>query len=209
MMKKGNTIYLVVLIIFVSLSVQLVHYFTNDSITNSVTVVTAIIGATAIWYQLKKDHDISKAEFIITLNNTFHENENIKHIYNKLKEFRDLENVTFTANDGRLMGDYIMYFEIMNYLVDENIVTIKMIDKLFANKFFIFVNNPFTQEYQLKFSAINIPILELYCKWYNYRTKNKLPSLYPKYSTHIQMEKYFILNKHAQISLNYDQIVNY
>lgn len=209
MKNRRNTLLIIVLIVFIPMSISLISVYFKESISNSVTVVTAIIGAVAIWYQLKKDHDISKADFIFSLNNTFHENNNIEYIYTKLKQYRDLEDITFTEEDGRKMGDYIMYFEIMNYLIDQRIVTIEMVNKLFANKFFIFVNNPDVQKYQLIYSAINAPILELYSKWYNYRLSHKDCLLYAEKSLHVELDQYFTMKKDGKIEFNKNKTVNY
>lgn len=209
-MKKGkNTLLLIVLIILVVFVTGVSSMYIQDSIASSITAVTAIIGAIAIWYQLKKDHDISKADFIISLNNTFHGNKNIEKTYNSLKEFRDNQKKDFSPEEGRLMGDYIMYFEIMNYLVDEKIVTIDMVNKLFANKFFIFVNNPFVQKYQLKYTAINAPIFELYEKWHNHRVSEGECELYPKNALRLKMHDFFYKNGKEQIAFNKNKIVNY
>lgn len=209
MKRRRNTSFILILIILVIIVTGIISVYFQESIANSITVVTAGIGAIAIWYQLKKDHDISKAEFIISLNNTFHENKNIEYIYNKLKQYRDIGNVTFTEDDGRRMGDYIMYFEIMNYLVDEEIVTIEMVNKLFSNKFFIFVNNQYVQDYQLVYNALNKPVLELYTKWYNYRVSNGECMLYPKTALHLMLKDYFIINNKGFLNINPNIVVNY
>ncbi len=210
MNKKRNTLLDMVLIIMILLiTTSIIKIYFKESIANSITIVTAIIGALAIWYQLKKEHDISKAEFIINLNNTFHDNSNIEYIYNKLKLYRDMGDITFSEDDGRIMGDYIMYFEIVNYLLDEKIVTIGMVNKLFANKFFIFTNNPYVQKHQLIYSAINKPIFELYEKWYNYRLINGESMMYPKNALHIKLDEYFNTNDNGRINFNASKIVNY
>lgn len=96
-----------------------------------------------------------------------------------LKKFRDNGTQEMSMYDGRRMGDYIMFFEIMGYLLEENMITIELMDKIFANKFFLFMNNPNVQKHQLFYSEINKTILDFYCVWYNYRLKNKSRELYP------------------------------
>jgi hypothetical protein len=144
---------------------------------------------------MKKDADISMAEFILTLNSNFQGNDNINYIYSMLKEKRDGNNVSFTVEDGRRMGEYIMFFQTLYYLIIEGVVQIEMIDRLFANKFFLFMNNLDVQKYQLTYTAINKPVLDLYCLWINYRNKNKMPLLYPTHMPHVTMENYFITHR--------------
>lgn len=182
-MKQGHNrkFFTIILIFFITMiAIALFNRLTRESISNSATFISAIIGVIAIWYQMKKDADIAKAEFILTLNSNFQDNENIIYIYSKLKEIRDGSNYKFTPEDGRKMGEYIMFFQTIYFMVVEGVIDIRMIDRLFANKFFLFMNNCYVQTYQLKYTSINKPILELYCLWVNYREKNHLPMLYPE-----------------------------
>ena len=211
-MKLGHNrkFFTIILISFIMMiSIALFNRLTKESISNSATFITAIIGVVAIWYQMKKDADISKAEFILTLNSNFQDNDNIIYIYSRLKEKRDGADIAFTAEDGRKMGEYIMFFQTIYFMVIENVIDIRMIDRLFANKFFLFINNREVQEYQLKYTSINKPVLELYCLWYNYRMKNNLPLLYPEHMPHKTMSQYFLEDKKKKVKLNEAMVVNY
>ena len=201
MKKSKNTFYLVATVIIVILLIFLSKMYLGDTISDFVTIATAVFGAVAIWYQLRKDYQITKSEFIYNLNDTISNNENITYIYGRLKEYRDLEDVVITPEEGRRMGDYVMFFEIMGYLLEEGMITLEMMDRIFANKFFLFTNNPYAQEYQMKYSQINRPMLELYCEWYNYRVKKNLPELYPKKSLRMY-EEYFLMDARGRFSLN-------
>lgn len=210
-MKLGHNrkFFTIVLIFFLMMiSIALFNRLTKESISDSAAFITAVIGVVAIWYQMKKDADISKAEFILTLNCNFQDNDNISYIYTKLKEKRDGTNYSFTEEDGRKMGEYIMFFQTMYFMIDEGVIDIRMIDRLFSNKFFLFMNNPDVQKYQLKYTTINKPILELYCLWINYRRRNDMPLLYPEHMPHETMAKYFIDSKN-KVKLNEAVIVSY
>lgn len=134
----------------------------SESLHDIIDILIAVLGLIAIWYQLKREQDISTAQFIVSLNDTFNENSDITYIYNKLKEIRDNKSDCLTENDGRVMGDYVMFFQVINYLLDQKVIRLDMIDGLFANKFFIFVNNLDVQNYQLKYNVINPHMYELY-----------------------------------------------
>jgi hypothetical protein len=209
-LKLGHNrkFFTIILIFFIMLAIALFNRLTKESISNSATFITAIIGVIAIWCQMKKDADISKAEFILTLNSNFQDNSNIIYIYTRLKEKRDGNNVNFTPEDGRKMGEYIMFFQTTYFMVIEGVIDIRMIDRLFANKFFLFMNNRDVQEYQLKYTSINKPILEFYCLWINYRAKNGLPLLYPEHMPHKTMSKYFLTDK-KKLALNDTMVVEY
>jgi hypothetical protein len=201
MRKNKYTFLLIATVMVIVILIYVAKQYLGDTISDIVTISTAIFGAMAIWYQLRKDYQITKAGFIYNLNDTFANNENIAYIYSRLKEYRDLPSVVLTEEDGRKMGDYVMYFEIMGYLLAEDMITMDMMNRIFANKFFIFVNNPYVQAYQMKYSQINKPILELYCQWYNYRLKKREPELYPVHSLKTY-EDYFLTDEKGYLQLN-------
>jgi len=199
--RKGllGIILILVVVILAGITYKMIF---NESISEITTAITAVAGVIAIIYQLKKEHDISRAEFIFNMNNSFSENEDIDTIYKKLKRFRDSEDEEFTKEEGRLMGDYIMYFEIMSYLIDEDIIGIKMVDELFSGRFFLFVNNPDVQKYQLQYSGVMPKIFELYCLWYNYRKKHGFPFLYNENQLHEELNHYFNVDEKGYLSTN-------
>lgn len=205
MKVNKRTVGLIVSVVGIIVVLILAQNFLGEAISEVVTITTAVLGGFAILYQLKKDYQISKAEFIYSLNNTFSGNAEIAYIYSKLKMFRDNKILELSDEDGRRMGDYVMFFEIMGYLLDENMITLDMMDRIFANKFFLFMNNPFVHEYQLKYSKINKPLLELYCKWYNYRVKMGRDELYPKHSF-TEYNDYVIKKPNREITLNKDKM---
>ncbi|WP_297091702.1 hypothetical protein [uncultured Draconibacterium sp.] len=203
MKTKRKSIWKTVLIVLVMLLAGAVYrFFFNEPVSDITTTFTAIVGVVVIIFQLRKEHDISRAEFVFNMNSSFAENADIDRIYKKLKANRDSNGDPFTAEEGRLMGDYVMYFEIMSYLIEENIVGIKMIDELFVGRFFLFVNNPDVQHYQLRHSGVMPKIFDLYCVWYNHRKKNGLPLVYPDNQLHVEMPDWFLIDKNGYLALN-------
>ncbi|OEF98373.1 hypothetical protein [Desulfuribacillus alkaliarsenatis] len=196
-----HTVYFIATILVLIAIILLAKIHFDDTISELATILTALFAGVAIFYQLRKDYQLSKAEFIYSLNDTFSNNQEITYIYKKLKEYRDKEGIEFTEDDGRRMGDYVMYFEIMGYLVEEGLITIELADRIFANKFFIFMHNPYVHKYQLKYSEINKPILELYCKWYNYRVKAGLNVLYSNHRSE-EFKEYIKTDNKCLVELN-------
>lgn len=176
-------------VIMIVVIILIVSSIATQEVNNSITIATAIFGFLVILYQLSRDHKIKKAEFIYSLNNTFNENKDITYIYMKLKQGRN-EEIDITDEDGRRMGDYVMFFMIMNHLVEEGLVSLNMIDAIFSNKFFLFCDNEQVYPYQTSEKEINKPLLELYEKWYNYRIKNKIEPIYEGYSLSDQEDLY-------------------
>ncbi|MDH8678139.1 hypothetical protein QE109_08265 [Fusibacter bizertensis] len=197
-----NLTFTVVVVIVILILTQ---QYLGDSLGEIITIITAVFGVFSILYQLRKDYQISKAEFIYSLNDSFSNNAEIAYVYMLLKNFRDNVNQTISEDDGRRMGDYIMFFEIMGYLLEENMITLELMDKIFANKFFLFMNNPYVQKYQLAYSEINKPILELYCVWYNYRLKIGRRELYPQ-NSFSKFKSYVLVKPNGQIYLNENEM---
>ncbi|NCA96017.1 MAG: hypothetical protein EOM74_03455 [Methanomicrobia archaeon] len=203
MMKNKHTVQMIILIIiFVVITIVVAQNF-KEFWAEIVTAATALFGVVSILYQLQKDHKIKKAEFIYSLINTFNENKHIVEIYTKLKMNRD-KPYTFNDDEGRMMGDYVMFFDVMQHLLEQNMVDIALIDRMFANKFFLFCNHKDTQKYQLQYTMIQEPFIDLYVVWYNYRTKHNLPELYPECSFS-RYKDFFIKNDKGLIKFNPDR----
>jgi hypothetical protein len=198
-LKSAYTIFIITIFIIIVTSV--LSMVLDENVSTTVTISTAIIGGTAIWYQMKKDKDINKAEFIFNLNANFTSDPEISYIYLKLKEFRADDTIVFTKSDGIRMGNYIMFFEIINYLIEEDIIDIEMVDNLFSNRFFIMTNNPYTQKYQLNNPNFTTPIFRLYTYWYNYRLKKKKSIPYEHFALHVLKKEYFLVKSNSQIEL--------
>lgn len=180
MSLRKNGIFITVAVVIIIIVISLMLNSSSTQTNELITIITAVLGFLVIIYQLLQDHKIKKAEFIYNLNDTFNNDPLIAEVYMKLKKDRD-EGTEFDKEDGRKMGNYIMFFIILEYLIRESFVTIQMVDTVFANKFFIFCNNHAAYEYQLKYTDINKPVLVLYEKWYNYRIKNSLKNLYEEH----------------------------
>lgn len=184
-MKTRNTsITLILTVIVTFIAVYIVKLSFDSVVGDALEIAFAAIGVLLVLFQLKKDHQITKAEFIYNLNQNFSQNPNIEAIYELLKKARDehIEHI-FTKDDGRKMGDYVMFFEILAYLVDEGIVNMALVNTIFANKFFLFVHHPQVWEYQLAYDEINLPLLKLFVKWHNFRQQLGERLLYNSHPT--------------------------
>jgi len=195
-----NRYFHILLIVVIMVVIFVVSWNATPAVSDMVTIATAILGFLIILFQLNRDHKIKKAEFIYNLNDNFSNNEDIHVIYMKLKEYRDDKTTKFTKEDGRLMGNYVMFFMILEYLLKEGMVTLQMVNSIFANKFFIFCNNPYVYEYQTQHLKINYPLLRLYETWYNYRLKNHEIELFSDWSLS-DMKNIFIKNEDHTIKL--------
>ncbi len=83
---RRSTLSLLVIVVVVIVSIFIVKRTMDSIYGDSLEIAIAVIGAALVIYQLSKDHQITKAEFIYNLNQSFSENKNIEDIYNKLKK---------------------------------------------------------------------------------------------------------------------------
>ena len=172
-MHRTRNIIIIVGVVLVVLAITsaTIHDGVFESI---VTMIIAITGAIAIWYQLKKEKDIDEASFIVNLNNSFVENDGIKKIYSELRgNMNTLDVNPFDAQaERRYIVDYLTYFETIYILYKKDVFSIAELDEMFAFRFFIAINDPYIQQIELK---PNGPFYEdlyiLYKPWKEYRLK--------------------------------------
>jgi hypothetical protein len=106
--------------------------------------MTAIVGAIAIWFEMKRTKDMAEGEFVLTLNNSFSSNEDLKVLFGKLVNGAEL-----TEEERPAIVEYLTFFETVYILITRNVVEIKIINDLFAYRFFMAVNNKYVQELEL------------------------------------------------------------
>lgn len=118
-------------------------------VVEAAAAVAAVVGAIAIWYQLKKGRDLTEAEFIVNLNASFSSDPDIKMVYGKIEQERRSGAQVFTEDDIGAVVSYLTFFETIYSLVQRRILSYTMIDDLFAYRFFVAAHHPFVQEHEL------------------------------------------------------------
>lgn len=150
--------------------VALLYFLLDGSRPQEVVVsLTAVIGAIAIWFQMKRARDIAEGEFITNLNSSFLTNDDVKVLYGKL-----ISGAPLTEQDRTAIVEYLTFFETVYLLLERDVVDISLIDDLFRYRFFIAVNNPLVQDLELLPDAryyANIYALDYL--WNEYRAKQK------------------------------------
>ena len=188
-------------------------YFPMDSFSTVVTTITAIIGAFAIWFQMKREKDIKEAEFIMSYNTSFMENQEMVDFEHQLEIFRIeyekiLDNTEeeiklhvlkfsnlVTEQNIKAVINYLVYHEALAALIKKGVLKIDSIDPLFSYRFFLVMNNPIVQEKELcKDSQYYQGCFWLYKKWMEYRRKQNLDVLLENFSLH-KTKEYGIINK--------------
>lgn len=158
--------------------------FPMSDVATIITTVTAIIGAFAIWFQMKRERDINEAEFIMNYNISFIENPEYVELEQKLEKYRkviesggnpeDAEEI-MTEENQQIVVNYLVYHEALAVFVKKRVLSIDSIDDLFAYRFFLIMNNPEIQRKELCPEAQYYHgCYWLHKKWTEYRKKKGL-----------------------------------
>lgn len=149
----------------------------GERISNVVTIVTAIIGAVALFIQFKKDKEINQASFILEFSKEFRSVEGYNELMNLLEKNRkgETSNLEFEKNYQTIVS-YMQWVETLASLVRGKVMKIDMIDDLLSYNVFLILNNKEIQEKEI------VPCKDfyhgtywLYENWVQYKRKNNLP----------------------------------
>ena len=181
-MKKNKSITIISIIL---LSMALIgSLFLDDvigsRISNVVTIITAIIGAVALFLQFKRDKDLNEAGFVVDYSVQFYDIYNLQDVLNELENCR--KDKKYKIDMDKYYKDvvgYLQWLESLAALVNSKILSIEKIDDVLSYRFFLIVNNKQIQNYEI------IPcrtyyrgIYNLYRTWSNYKKKNNLEIIF-------------------------------
>ena len=153
---------LIVVAAVASLSVQ------RTKISDAIAAITALVGALAIWFQMKRAKDMEEGSFIVGLNDSFLKSEGIRDVYHKL-----VSNTPLTEEDRVNVVEYLTFFETVYILYKRGLADLGVLDDLFSYRFFIAVNNPDIQRMELISDApYHKNIYTLDHIWSSYRRKH-------------------------------------
>jgi len=158
--------------------------FPISEVATVITTITAIIGAFAIWVQMKRERDIKEAEFVMDYNISFLENPEHVQLEEKLERYRkitesgkpqEMDGEIVTEENRQAIINYLVYHEALAVFVKKKVLTIRSIDDLFAYRFFLVMNNPEIQRKELCPEAQYYHgCFWLHKKWTNYRKRKGL-----------------------------------
>lgn len=166
--------------------------FPMSDVATVATTVTAIIGAFAIWFQMKRERDIKEAEFIMSYNTSFIENGELSTLEKELEDYRklveagvDVKKLPPIVREDNIHSviNFLVYHEALATFVKNRVLSMKHIDDLFAYRFFLVMNNPDVQKKELCPEAQYYRgCFYLYKVWVKYRRKKGLYVLLDQYS---------------------------
>ena len=160
-MKKNKELKYYFAIVLVVVLYLITTYFSSDisALSTIITTVTTLIAAVAFWMQLKRSENLDEANFIMTLNEQFISNDEMTRIEHALELY---SNQDFEGYEGKLeltlerdhndcqrLINYLVYMEGLAALIKRSVMHLGVVDDLFAYRFFIAVNNPIVQKFEL------------------------------------------------------------
>lgn len=173
-----------IFVLILTLGLMVATYLYDNAALRMLTIATAAFGIFTFWFEMRKTKEIAEGEFILKLNNCFIENSTLNEFYKHL-----YFNEKITDDDWVSLITYLTFFETLYVLIKRNIISIRIIDDLFANRFFILTSNLQVQERDLlKYPEVNRNIFQLDYEWRKYRKKENLDE-YPS----------SILEKHPEL----------
>ena len=152
-------------------------------VSNIVTSLTAVVSAIAVYIQMKKDKQITQAEFLLEFSKVFYTYEGAPLLEEKIDRAIEQNKIyRYTSKDYELVNDYLLWLEALASMIENKTLSIKLINNLYNYRFFSLVNNPYVQKKELGvFSQYYKSIFILHKQWYEYRKKMGQPILFEEY----------------------------
>ena len=179
-MRKRNNLIITIAIFVIVICLTLSLFIENEigsKITEIVTLLTALVGAIALFVQFKKDKDLNQATFIMEFSKAFFDSYNCKEVFleiNRIYGTEDEDSFDFKKYEGSII-DYLLWIESLSAVVMDNVVNIKNIDRALNFRFFVLANNKTVQQNELvKYKQLYKGTYALYDLWYKYRKKKHL-----------------------------------
>ena len=144
MKKTKKFIYIGIFLITMALISTL--YFEEEisqKITTIITVVTALIGAAALFIQYKRDKEINQANFTVEYAKYFHSLPNVDELSTLLEKYRLKQEATIKEEHYAAIVNYLVWCEGLSLLVQKQVLDIATIDNLFSYNFFLITNNKY------------------------------------------------------------------
>lgn len=148
----------------------------GNKITDVVTLITAFVGAIAIFFQFKRDKEVNQSSFMVEFGKTFYEQPMVSEFFYVLERYREGNKEPMKTISIDHMVAYLVWLESLCSLINRGVLNLEVIDNLFSYRYFLAVNNPYVQKAELVLEKeYYVGIFSVYHKWKNFKTKNNLP----------------------------------
>lgn len=175
-MKRKYIYVLVVVISLILLFTLSLDSALGGRITNIVTIITAIIGAGALFIQFQRDKKINEVSFILNLSHHFYLLDGPKQTLDKLDEYLKGNKEIFEEKDYSGIVAYLEWLEELAAIVNQKLIDFAFIDDFLSYRFFLITNNKYVQDIELIPEYENYRgIYKLHKSWTQYKKNQGLP----------------------------------
>lgn len=163
----------------------------GSRIVEVITLITAVIGAVALYLQFKRDKEINEANFLLEFWKSFSENDKLIVIQEKCDRDLCSDSTSFKDSDYSGILLYAQWLEALSAVINRELLSFDFIDNLYNYMFFVFVNNKYVQEKEILPNLEYYQgIIEAYKLWINYLKKHNKKILLEENSLINEIEKY-------------------
>lgn len=131
------------------------------------------LGICVACFELIESALVSKGQFVLELEQAYTNNPEFTDLFMRCwKDYihPDKKTNINIKKDRNTIINYLTYFESIYIMINKGNIELKLIDDLFARRFFVVVNNAEIQKYELvRNKQYYNNIIELYEMWKNYR----------------------------------------
>lgn len=178
MRNYKNLFFVVVVILFLILIIQIIEPAIGVQLSSILTTSTTIIGFVSVFFEMKRAADIDECSFILDTFKHFTSDPNsgINIIYEKLDILFSEGKNTIVKGDRKYITQYLQFFEMLANLIEKDSLSIADIDNLYGYPFFIATNCKVVQEMELLVSKDYYEgIFKIYPIWLKHRILKKKP----------------------------------
>jgi len=161
----------------------------GSRLVNVVTIITAVIGAIALFLQFKKDKQINTASFLLEYSKSFYNEYNLLDIFSELDKVNPNKDYKFDFEKYQAkIVVYLEWIESLASLIERNVLDFYTIDNILSYRFFIIVNNKQVQDNELiPCSDYYRGVFYLYDLWYKFELKRNIAM--PLFETALHLNK--------------------
>ena len=184
-MKRKEEIITYILMVVMCIGITIGSFLgdAGEIISTVITSVTAVISAVAVYIQMKKDKEISQAEFLLEFSKFFYTFEGAQRLEEKIDRAVEQNRIyKVTSDDYEEINGYMLWLEALASMVINKTLSIKLINNMYNYRFFAVINNPTVQQSELAvFGTYYRNIFKLHKIWSDYRRANGQEILYEEY----------------------------
>lgn len=175
-MKKGKlfTIISIFVLTLGLFSTLILEEGMASRIVEVVTVITAVVGAIALYVQFRRDKNINESSFLLEFWKSFSENPQLISIQHKCDKDINSKKTHFTDEDYEGILTYAQWLEALSSIINRDVLSFDFINDMYNYMFFSFVNNKYVQKKEiLPNYKYYQGIIKAYDSWVKYLKKNK------------------------------------